>query len=79
MKGKGIMHTYWVLGKGKLETDWLEEFQHQQAGIPSSSSLSDETRSRNSSLAAVVLGMMQASKRVSTQGSSTRKNSFIVL
>lgn len=68
MKGKGLMQTYWVLGKGMSAAQFLEN-EPQQAGAPlkttsscSPTSLLRQT-SQHGSLAAVVFGMMQASKR----------------
>lgn len=73
MKGKGIMTTYWILGKGVSE---LTSPIPMPAGVPlaHTPSLKRQT-SHHSSLAAVVFGMMQASKR--TTLSSTRKSFFV--
>lgn len=71
VKGKGIMTTYWVLGKG-ISASQISSPGPMQAGIPQSqaSTLQRQT-SHHSSLAAVVFGMMQASKRSNI--CSTRK------
>lgn len=71
VKGKGIMTTYWVLGKG-ISAGQIVSPGPMQAGIPNSQvpSLQRQT-SHHSSLAAVVFGMMQASKR--TNKNATRK------
>ena len=63
VKGKGIMLTYWVLGKN-ISASQLMSPQPVPAGIPQAQtpSLQRQT-SHHSSLAAVVYGMMQASKR----------------
>lgn len=60
VKGKGIMLTYWVLGKGDCQL--MSPSLMMPAGVPQSPSLQRQS-SHHSSLAAVVLGMMQASKR----------------
>lgn len=72
VKGKGIMTTYWVLGKGVSASQAISPGP-MQAGIPQSQTpaLQRQT-SHHSSLAAVVFGMMQASKR-STNINTTRK------
>lgn len=72
VKGKGIMTTYWVLGKG-IPANQITSPGPMQAGIPQaqSQSLTRQT-SHHSSLAAVVFGMMQANKR-STNINATRK------
>lgn len=63
VKGKGIMHTYWVLGKN-ISVSQLTSPALMPAGVPlvSTPSLHRQT-SHHSSLAAVVFGMMQATKR----------------
>lgn len=72
VKGKGIMLTYWVLGKNE-SISRLTSPTVCPAGIPLSStpppSLQRQT-SNHSSLAAVVYGIMQATKRNTP---STRK------
>lgn len=57
------MQTCWVLGKGVAATQYVAH-EPQQAGAPqvTTPSLQRQT-SHHSSLAAVVFGMMQASKR----------------
>lgn len=57
------MQTCWVLGKGVAATQFVAH-EPQQAGAPqvTTPSLQRQT-SHHSSLAAVVFGMMQASKR----------------
>lgn len=57
------MQTCWVLGKGVAATQFVAH-ELQQAGAPqvTTPSLQRQT-SHHSSLAAVVFGMMQASKR----------------
>ena len=64
VKGKGIMFTYWVLGKNE-SISRLTSPTICPAGIPSTTtptSLQRQT-SNHSSLAAVVFGIMQATKR----------------
>ncbi|XP_037049946.1 adenylyl cyclase 78C isoform X2 [Bradysia coprophila] len=63
VKGKGLMNTFWVLGKG-ISPSQLVGSGPIQAGVPQAQtpSLQRQT-SHHSSLAAVVFGMMQASKR----------------
>lgn len=78
VKGKGIMFTYWVLGKNE-SVSRLTSPTICPAGIPSSStptsmSLQRQT-SNHSSLAAVVYGIMQATKRNTP---STRKFSYLL-
>lgn len=77
VKGKGIMLTYWVLGKNE-SISRLTSPTICPAGIPSSttpSSISLQRQTSNhSSLAAVVFGIMQATKRNTP---STRKFSFL--
>jgi adenylate cyclase 8 len=71
VKGKGIMFTYWVLGKNE-SISRLTSPTICPAGIPSTTtptSLQRQT-SNHSSLAAVVYGIMQATKRNTP---STRK------
>lgn len=72
VKGKGLMNTFWVLGKG-ISPSQLVGSGPMQAGAPQTPSLQRQT-SHHSSLAAVVFGMMQASKR--TTISTTREYSF---
>lgn len=57
------MHTYWVLGKN-ISVSQLTSPALMPAGVPlvSTPSLHRQT-SHHSSLAAVVFGMMQATKR----------------
>lgn len=72
VKGKGIMTTYWVLGKG-ISASQIMSPGPMQAGIPQAQSQSLQRQtSHHSSLAAVVFGMMQANKR-STNINATRK------
>uniref|UniRef100_A0AAG5CQR2 adenylate cyclase n=1 Tax=Anopheles atroparvus TaxID=41427 RepID=A0AAG5CQR2_ANOAO len=63
VKGKGLMLTYWVLGKN-VSVSQLTSPALVPAGVPQAQtpSLQRQT-SQHSSLAAVVFGMMQASKR----------------
>ncbi|XP_058129316.1 adenylyl cyclase 78C [Anopheles ziemanni] len=63
VKGKGLMLTYWVLGKN-VSASQLTSPALVPAGVPQAQtpSLQRQT-SQHSSLAAVVFGMMQASKR----------------
>uniref|UniRef100_A0A182PM80 adenylate cyclase n=1 Tax=Anopheles epiroticus TaxID=199890 RepID=A0A182PM80_9DIPT len=63
VKGKGLMLTYWVLGKN-ISASQLTSPALVPAGVPQAQtpSLQRQT-SQHSSLAAVVFGMMQASKR----------------
>ncbi|GAB0094916.1 Adenylate cyclase [Sergentomyia squamirostris] len=70
VKGKGIMLTHWVLGLN-VSASQIMSPTPMPAGIPQAQtpSLQRQT-SHHSSLAAVVFGMMQASKR-STINSST--------
>lgn len=72
VKGKGIMFTYWILGKNESASR-LTSPTICPAGMPMavtpSSSLQRQT-SNHSSLAAVVFGIMQATKRNTP---STRK------
>lgn len=76
VKGKGIMLTYWVLGKNesisRLTSPTICPAGIPSATTPSSISLQRQT-SNHSSLAAVVFGIMQATKRNTP---STRKFSF---
>lgn len=73
VKGKGIMTTYWVLGKGVSASQVISPGPIP-AGVPQSqiASLSRQT-SHHSSLAAVVFGMIQANKRNTNINTSTRK------
>lgn len=66
------MQTFWVLGKGVPASQGMMN-DLMQAGVPqvTSPSLQRQT-SQHSSLAAVVFGMMQASKRT-TIPPTTRK------
>jgi adenylate cyclase 8 len=72
VKGKGIMFTYWVLGKNETASR-LTSPTICPAGIPMARNQSPVSLQRNhsshSSLAAVVYGMIQ----VSHQGPSARK------
>lgn len=63
MKGKGLMLTYWVLGMN-VSASQITSPALMPAGVPQAQtpSLQRQT-SQHSSLAAVVFGMMQASKR----------------
>ncbi|XP_062563434.1 adenylyl cyclase 78C [Armigeres subalbatus] len=63
VKGKGLMLTYWVLGMN-ISASQLTSPALMPAGVPQvqTPSLQRQT-SQHSSLAAVVFGMMQASKR----------------
>lgn len=73
VKGKGIMFTYWVLGKNesvsRLTSPTICPAGMPMAVTPTASSLQRQT-SNHSSLAAVVFGIMQATKRNTP---STRK------
>jgi len=73
VKGKGIMFTYWVLGKNesvsRLTSPTICPAGIPMAVTPTPSSLQRQT-SNHSSLAAVVFGIMQATKRNTP---STRK------
>lgn len=73
VKGKGIMFTYWVLGKNesvsRLTSPTIGPGGVPSTTTPSSMSLQRQT-SNHSSLAAVVFGIMQATKRNTP---STRK------
>lgn len=72
VKGKGIMTTYWVYGKG-VSVNQIFPQGPMQAGVPQASSPSLQRQvSHHTSLAAVVYGMMQASKRTSNVN-TTRK------
>jgi adenylate cyclase 8 len=73
VKGKGIMFTYWVLGKNESSSR-IASPTLCPAGIPRSQSPTTLQRqhSSHSSLAAVVFGMIQ----VSQQGPSARKYTF---
>ncbi|XP_070498799.1 adenylyl cyclase 78C-like isoform X2 [Chironomus tepperi] len=66
VKGKGIMFTYWVLGKNesvsRLTSPTICPAGMPMAVTPTPSSLQRQT-SNHSSLAAVVFGIMQATKR----------------
>lgn len=66
------MQTCWVLGKGVAATQYVAH-EPQQAGAPqvTTPSLQRQT-SHHSSLAAVVFGMMQASKRNVVPAASRR-------
>lgn len=72
VKGKGIMSTYWVLGKNESASR-LTSPNLCQAGVPMARNQSpvslQRQHSSHSSLAAVVFGMIQ----VTQQGPSTRK------
>jgi adenylate cyclase 8 len=72
VKGKGIMMTYWVLGKNE-SISRLTSPTLCPAGMPSCSTPTQtlqRQQSNHSSLAAVVFGIMQATKRNTP---STRK------
>ena len=73
VKGKGIMSTYWVLGKNesvsRLTSPTICPAGMPSSTTPSSMSLQRQT-SNHSSLAAVVYGIIQATKRNTP---STRK------
>lgn len=72
VKGKGIMTTYWVYGKGVSVNQILPQGP-MQAGIPQAQTPSLQRQiSHHTSLAAVVVGMMQATKR-SSNINATRK------
>lgn len=74
VKGKGIMTTYWVFGKG-VSLNQIVMPGPMQAGVPQAISPSMQRQiSHHTSLAAVVYGMMQASKRTSNVN-TTRKYS----
>lgn len=77
VKGKGIMSTYWVLGKNesasRLTSPTICPAGVPSCTTPSSMSLQRQT-SHHSSLAAVVYGIMQATKRNTP---STRKHKHI--
>lgn len=76
VKGKGIMTTYWVFGKNVALHHILPKGP-MQAGVPQATSPSVQRQiSHHTSLAAVVYGMMQASKR-STNVNTTRKFNFL--
>lgn len=65
VKGKGIMTTFWVYGKG-VSVNQIVPQGPMQAGVPQATSPSFQRQiSHHTSLAAVVYGMMQASKRTS--------------
>jgi len=74
VKGKGIMMTYWVLGKNesisRLTSPTICPAGMPLSTTPTSNSLQRQT-SAHSSLAAVVYGIMQATKRNTP---STRKS-----
>ncbi|XP_058455823.1 adenylyl cyclase 78C [Malaya genurostris] len=63
VKGKGLMLTYWVLGMN-VSASQLTSPALVPAGVPQAQTPSLQRQiSQHSSLAAVVFGMMQASKR----------------
>ncbi|XP_038116124.1 adenylyl cyclase 78C [Culex quinquefasciatus] len=63
VKGKGLMLTYWVLGMN-VSASQLTSPALMPAGVPQAQTPSLQRQvSQHSSLAAVVFGMMQASKR----------------
>lgn len=76
VKGKGRMKTFWVFGK-KGSTTLGEIPQHMQAGVPGAATVPSLNRqqSQHSSLAAVVLGMMQTNRR-STRGTSITSSKY---
>lgn len=80
VKGKGIMLTYWVLGKN-ISLSQVSSPTLQQAGIPQAStpSLQRQTSANQGSLAAVVYGMMQATKRSTISSATTRKYYFLIM
>lgn len=70
------MTTYWVYGKGVPLNQILPQGP-MQAGVPQAQTPSLQRQiSHHTSLAAVVVGMMQASKR-STNINATRKPFFV--
>lgn len=74
IKGKGIMTCFWVFGKGVSVNQIMPQGAMQQAGVPQATSPSIQRQvSHHTSLAAVVYGMMQASKRSSTNVNTTRE------
>lgn len=74
VKGKGIMTTYWVFGKGSVNQ--IIPQGPIPAGVPQATSPSLQRQiSHHTSLAAVVYGMMQASKR-SSNVNTTREYTF---
>lgn len=67
------MTTYWVFGKG-VAVSQIVQHGPMQAGIPQAQTPSLQRQSsHHTSLAAVVYGMMQASKRTTTANATTRK------
>lgn len=76
VKGKGIMTTYWVFGKG-VAINQIVSHGPMQAGVPQATTPSLQRQSsHHTSLAAVVYGMMQASKRTTNMNATTRKLIF---
>lgn len=72
------MTTYWIYGKGVSVNQILPQGP-MQAGIPQAQTPSLQRQvSHHTSLAAVVVGMMQASKR-SSNINATRKFCFLHL
>lgn len=70
------MTTYWVFGKG-ISLNQIVAQGPMQAGVPQATSPSLQRQvSHHTSLAAVVYGMMQASKRTSNVN-TTRKFSYM--
>lgn len=73
VKGKGIMFTYWVLGKNesvsRLASPTIYPAGIPMARTPTPNSLTRQTSS-HSSLAAVVFGMIQVTQQ---NGPSARK------
>lgn len=67
------MKTYWVFGKG-VTVNQIVQHGPMQAGIPQAQTPSLQRQSsHHTSLAAVVYGMMQASKRTTNVNATTRK------
>lgn len=75
VKGKGIMMTYWVLAKDEAASPTILPAGMPLARTPTPNSLQRQTSS-HSSLAAVVLGMIQVSQQA---GPSTRKFINLIL
>lgn len=69
VKGKGIMMTYWVLAKDETASPTILPAGIPLARTPTPNSLQRQTSS-HSSLAAVVLGMIQVTQQA---GPSARK------
>lgn len=77
VKGKGIMQTFWVLGKGPIAAKTLTQESTVLNDTSDPSNLQRQT-SHHSSLAAVVYGLMQANRRSTrtdlSNASTTSKN-----